>query len=487
MGGLAQLARAKGFKVTGCDANVYPPMSTQLEQAGIELIEGFGEEQLKLAPDAWVVGNVATRGMPLIEVLLNRGERLISGPQWLAENILPSHRVLAVSGTHGKTTTSSILAWLLEDAGLEPSFLIGGVPENFGVSARLSSRLRKGLAASGSAASEQGAADDRPPFVIEADEYDTAFFDKRSKFLHYRAEVAVLNNLEFDHADIFPDLEAIERQFHHWVRTLPNKGRLIVNAREEALSRVLARGAWTPIDAFHAADGWSLKTSSASQPQAQDLDVFDVFRRGEFVARVQSPLLGEHNRSNVLAAIAAAAALGVPAQTACASVARFAGIKRRMQVRGEVRGIEVLDDFAHHPTAIATTVAGLKTAMQKTAGGAGKSSGRILAVIEPRSNTMKLGVMAAKLAGSLVDADLVFAYSGGIDWDLKGALASLGSRAQTHGNLDALIAAIASIAIPGDRILVMSNGGFGGIHERLLKALAAQEAQPPQASGAPAR
>jgi UDP-N-acetylmuramate: L-alanyl-gamma-D-glutamyl-meso-diaminopimelate ligase len=445
-------------------------MSTQLEQAGIELIQGFGEEQLKLAPDCWVVGNVATRGMPLIEALLNRGERLVSGPQWLAENILPSHRVLAVAGTHGKTTTSSILAWLLQDAGLEPSFLIGGVPENFGVSARLSSRLQQRSTAKGAGDAHATSADNRPTFVIEADEYDTAFFDKRSKFLHYRAEVAVMNNLEFDHADIFADLEAIERQFHHWVRTLPSDGRLVVNAREEALTRVLARGAWTAIDHFHASQGWALLPSSPTHATSPGADVFEVLHHGRPVGVVQSPLLGEHNRSNVLAAIAAAVALGVPADKACASVAGFAGVKRRMQARGEVRGIEVLDDFAHHPTAIATTVAGLKSRIH------GGKPGRILAVIEPRSNTMKLGVMSAKLAGSLVDADLVFAYSGGIDWDLKGALAALGSRAQTHADLDALVAAIAAAARPGDRVLVMSNGGFGGIHERLLKALQASQA-----------
>lgn len=457
MGGVAQLARARGFKVTGCDANVYPPMSTQLEQAGITLIEGFSEDQLALKPDVWVVGNVARRGMPLIEALLNQGVRLQSGPQWLAENILSDHRVLAVSGTHGKTTTSSILAWLLEDAGLSPSFLIGGVPENFGVSARLS-------------AGRVG----RPAFVIEADEYDTAFFDKRSKFLHYRAEVAILNNLEFDHADIFSDLAAIETQFHHWVRTLPSQGRLIVNHQEPALARVIARGAWTPINTFNDSAGWSITEApsgahgSYGASGAQDtMDRFNVGFEGQIVGQVQSPLTGAHNRSNVLAAIAAAVAFGVPVETACASVARFEGVKRRMQVRGEVRGIAVLDDFAHHPTAISTTVAGLKDQMRRAG-----ESGRILAVIEPRSNTMKLGVMAARLADSLVDADQTFAYAGGIDWDLSGALSPLGSRAQVCVDIHHLVAAIAATARPGDRILVMSNGGFGGIHEKILSALA---------------
>lgn len=456
MGGVAQLARACGYKVTGCDANVYPPMSTQLEQAGITLMEGFSEDQLALKPDVWVVGNVARRGMPLIEALLNQGARLQSGPQWLAENILSTHRILAVSGTHGKTTTSSILAWLLEDAGLSPSFLIGGVPENFGVSARLSA-----------------ASNTRPPFVIEADEYDTAFFDKRSKFLHYRAEIAILNNLEFDHADIFPDLAAIETQFHHWVRTLPSQGRLIVNHQESALARVIAKGAWTPVNAFNDPAGWCIhefqpdnKTAPNSARSIDGMDRFDVWFEGQIVGHVESPLTGAHNRSNVLAAIAAAVAYGVPAATACASVARFEGVKRRMQVRGDVNGIAVLDDFAHHPTAIATTVAGLKDQMRRAG-----ESGRILAVIEPRSNTMKLGVMAAKLADSLTDAELTFAYSGGIDWDLTSALSPLGLRAQVHPDMDHLVAAIALAAKPGDRILVMSNGGFGGIHEKILSAL----------------
>ena len=459
MGGLAQLARAQGHRVTGCDANVYPPMSTQLERAGIELIQGFGQEQLGLAPDVWVVGNVATRGMPLVEALLNAGARLVSGPQWLAENILICHRVLAVSGTHGKTTTSSILAWILEDAGCAPSFLIGGVPENFGVSARLSTSRAL------------------PPFVIEADEYDTAFFDKRSKFLHYRAEIAVLNNLEFDHADIFSDLAAIETQFHHWVRTLPSNGRLIVNAREEALARVMARGAWTPVDYFHRADGWAIDTSNAN-PSArrasgdlatQGFDEFQVLHHGKPVGTVCSPLTGEHNRSNVLAAIAASVAYGVPAEKACDAIARFEGVKRRMQLRGERRGVMVLDDFAHHPTAIATTVDGLKSQMRLASENA--QTGRILAVIEPRSNTMKLGVMSSRLAQSLNDADYTFAYSGGIDWDLVGALAPLGDRAMVEKDLDALVRAIVSVARAGDRILVMSNGGFGGIHDKLLAAL----------------
>jgi len=434
MGGLAQIARARGFRVTGCDANVYPPMSTQLELAGIELIEGFSADQIRLAPDVWVVGNVATRGLPLVEALLNQKARIVSGPQWLAENILNEHRVLAVAGTHGKTTTSSILAWCLEDAGLSPSFLIGGVPENFGVSARLQQSGVQSKDLRG------------PPFVIEADEYDTAFFDKRSKFLHYRAEVAVMNNLEFDHADIFSDLAAIETQFYHWVRTLPKEGRLIINATEPALGRVISRGHYTPIDYFHHADGWAI----ASPSSASDA----------------SPIGGISADSSHRDSFAAAAAFGVSAEQSCAAIARFQGVQRRMQIRGEVDGIQVLDDFAHHPTAIATTVEGLKRQQQQSG-----HPGRILAVIEPRSNTMKLGVMSARLADSLREADLVFGFAGGIDWDLGLALSPLQSRASVHRDLNDLVHGIVAQARAGDRILVMSNGSFGGIHDKLITAL----------------
>lgn len=462
MGGLAQIARARGFRVTGCDANVYPPMSTQLERAGIELIEGFSADQIRLAPDVWVVGNVATRGLPLVEALLNQRARIVSGPQWLAENILNAHRVLAVAGTHGKTTTSSILAWCLEDAGLSPSFLIGGVPENFGVSARLQ-RPGAGLG------DPRGA-----PFVIEADEYDTAFFDKRSKFLHYRAEVAVMNNLEFDHADIFSDLAAIETQFYHWVRTLPAEGRLIVNASEPALGRVMSRGHYTSVDYFHHEEGWSVASPWASEAVSllgtssvlSPLDSFEILHKGRVVGSVSSPMHGAHSRSNVLAAVAAAVAFGVPAEQACASIARFQGVQRRMQLRGEIDGIQVLDDFAHHPTAIATTVEGLKRQQQRSG-----DFGRVLAVIEPRSNTMKLGVMSARLAESLREADLVFGFAGGIEWDLGKALSPLQSRAFVHQDLNDLVHSIVAQARVGDRILVMSNGGFGGIHEKLLAAL----------------
>ncbi len=449
MGGLAVLARAAGHRVTGCDANVYPPMSTQLRSAGIDLIEGFSSEQMDLSPDVWVVGNVAARGMPLIESLLDAGAAMTSGPAWLADNLLGRHRVLAVAGTHGKTTTSSLLAWILEDAGYAPSFLIGGVPENFDLSARLAGEY----------------------FVIEADEYDTAFFDKRSKFLHYRAEIAVLNNLEFDHADIFPDLAAIETQFHHWIRTLPGRGRLVINHAEPAFGRVLARGVWTPVMRFNvglAESGWSIGPGSADSVMKHDPDAdrFDVLLNGQTAGTVSSPLTGLHNRSNVLAAVAAAVAAGVSADKACAAVARFGGVKRRMQLRGEAMRVQVLDDFAHHPTAIATTVEGLRERMQRRG-----ESGRVLAVIEPRSNTMKLGVMAGRLAQSLQQADHTYAYSGGIQWDLPGALAPLAPRVSVMASIQDLVDAVVSAARPGDRILVMSNGGFGGIHDAILRAL----------------
>jgi len=436
MGGIAVIARQAGHTVTGCDANVYPPMSTQLEAQGIRLSEGYGVEQLALEPDIWVVGNVVTRGkQPLMEEILNRGLPYVSGPQWLAENLLREKWVLAAAGTHGKTTTASMLAWILEDCGLNPGYLIGGVPMNFGVSARLT---------------------DSPFFVVEADEYDTAFFDKRSKFVHYRPRTAILNNLEYDHADIFPDLAAIETQFHHLVRTIPGNGLIVANGREASLERVLQRGCWTPVERFGGeAGGWQAGADTAAG--------FAVSLGDGFQGRVEWSLQGEHNRMNALAAIAAARHAGVPAKHACAALGRFANVKRRMELRGEVNGVTVYDDFAHHPTAIATTLAGLRARV----GGA-----RILAVLEPRSNTMKLGVMKALLADSLKEADRVFCYTGGIDWDAAGALAPLGDTASTHADLGELVAAIAAAARPGDQVLVMSNGGFGGIHERLLRRLA---------------
>jgi len=435
MGGIAVIARQAGHTVTGCDENVYPPMSTQLEQQGIRLTEGWDPRQTELCPDLYVIGNVVSRGNRLMEAILDRGLPYVSGPQWLAETLLHNRWVLAVAGTHGKTTTASMLAWILEDAGLRPGFLIGGVPMNFGISARIT---------------------DSHFFVIEADEYDTAFFDKRSKFVHYRPRTAVLNNLEFDHADIFPDLGAIETQFHHLVRTMPGNGLIVANGAEASLDRVLARGCWTPVERFGVPAGWQ-----AGPPDADG--AFDVILKGELLGRVQWDLLGEHNRWNAIAALAAARHAGVPLAAGIDALGRFRNVRRRMELRGTVRDIAVYDDFAHHPTAIATTVGGLRHRV----GGA-----RILAVIEPRSNTMKLGVMKAQLPGSLHDADRVYCYAGGLGWDAAEALAPLGDRAETYMDIAALVGAVSAEARPGDHILVMSNGGFGGVHGRLLERLA---------------
>jgi UDP-N-acetylmuramate: L-alanyl-gamma-D-glutamyl-meso-diaminopimelate ligase len=436
MGGIAQLAVASGHRVTGCDANVYPPMSDQLRQAGIELIEGFATEQLALNPDIFVIGNAVSRGNPLLEAILDRGLPYVSGPQWLAENVLQGRWVLGVAGTHGKTTTSSMLAWILEDANMAPGFLIGGVPLNFGVSARLG---------------------DTPFFVIEADEYDTAFCDKRSKFIHYRPRTAVLNNLEFDHADIFADLAAIETQFHHLVRTLPQSGLVVSNATEASLERVLQRGCWTPVERFNDANGYRTAGDDASG----ELILYGA--NGE-IGRTVWQLTGEHNRANACAALLAARHVGVPFAKGLEALARFGNVKRRMEVRGVVRDITVYDDFAHHPTAIATTVAGLRRKV---------GAARILAVLEPRSNTMKLGTMKSQLPDSLREVDIAFCYAGNLGWDAREALAPMGERAHIHDDLDTLAAAVTAIARPGDHILVMSNGGFGGIHNKLLERLSA--------------
>ncbi len=437
MGGIAVIARQAGFRVTGCDANVYPPMSEQLAAQGIDLIEGFGADQIALAPDVFVIGNVVTRGrQPLMEEILDRGLPYVSGPQWLYEQVLRHKWVLAVAGTHGKTTTSAMLAWILQDAGLTPGYLVGGVPTNFGVSARLT---------------------DSPFFVIEADEYDTAFFDKRSKFVHYRPRTVILNNLEFDHADIFPDLAAIETQFHHLVRTVPGNGLIVANGRDAALDRVLERGCWTPVERF-GADG----RDGCWQALALDASSFDVLLDGQPQGRVHWGLVGEHNRMNALAAIAAARHTGVPPAAACAALGRFENVKRRLEVRGTVAGVTVYDDFAHHPTAIATTLAGLRSKV---------GDARILAVLDPRSNTMKLGVMKAQLPDSLAAADLVFVYAADLAWDARPVFAPLGERAQVHQALAELTEAIARAARPGDHVLIMSNGGFGGIHDKLLARL----------------
>jgi len=448
MGGIAQLARAEGHRVTGCDAGVYPPMSTQLEAAGIELVEGYGIEQIDLRPDCFVVGNAISRGNPLLEEILDCGLPYVSGPQWLADHVLPGRWVLAVAGTHGKTTTSSMLAWILEDAGLSPGFLIGGVPMNFGVSARLS-----------------GKASDSPFFVIEADEYDTAFCDKRSKFIHYRPRTAILNNLEFDHADIFSDLAAIETQFHHLVRTLPRTGLLVSNAGEASLERVLKRGCWTALERFNERSGWHVTGDDAEGSLC-------LMQGDTVIGETHWSLNGEHNRTNALAALLAARHVGVPIDKGLDALSRFENVKRRMELRGTVRGISVYDDFAHHPTAIATTLAGLR---HKIGNGtnAGADAPRILAVLEPRSNTMKLGVMKAQLPGSLVDADRVFCYAANLGWDAVEALAPMGDKAVVADQLDILVKQIVAMARPGDQILVMSNGGFGGIHDKLLTALAA--------------
>jgi UDP-N-acetylmuramate: L-alanyl-gamma-D-glutamyl-meso-diaminopimelate ligase len=443
MGGLAKIARSRGHAVTGCDAQVYPPMSDQLRALGIELHEGYDAEQLERYPaDLYVVGNAMTRGKPVIEAILDRGLAYVSGPQWLAENVLAEKWVLAVAGTHGKSTTSSMLAWILEDAGLEPGFLIGGVLRNFGVTARATAS---------------------PFFVIEADEYDTAFFDKRSKFVWYRPRTAVLGNLEFDHADIFPDLAAIETQFHHLVRVVPSNGLLVVNGAQAALERVLARGAWTPVERFGVGQAWSVGTIHPD-------DSFDVMLEGAKQGTVRWDLMGDHNRQNALAALAAARHAGVPVPRAIEALARFEGVKRRMELRGAAHGIAVYDDFAHHPTAFETTIAGLRRRV---------GASRIVAVFEPRSNTMKLGTMQDRLASSLSDADLVFCYAKDLGWDPSHALAALGTRAYTHVDMGTMVETLARMLRPGDHVLVMSNGGFGGVHEKILERLSARGARAP--------
>jgi UDP-N-acetylmuramate: L-alanyl-gamma-D-glutamyl-meso-diaminopimelate ligase len=443
MGGIAALAKQAGYKVTGCDANVYPPMSTQLEAQGITLIEGYTVDQITLNPDIYVIGNAVSRGNLLMEEILNQGLPYISGPQWLAEHVLQGKWVLAVAGTHGKTTTASMLAWILEDAGLAPGFLIGGVPENFSVSARLPGQPK------------QDTKSISPFFVIEADEYDTAFFDKRSKFVHYHPRTAVLNNLEYDHADIFEDLPAIEKQFHHLIRTIPQNGLVVVNAGEASLQRVIDKGCWTPVETFGSQDKWH-----ATNEQSDGS--FDVMYGKTLQGRLQWKIIGSHNRLNALASIAAARHVGVPVAQSIAALNAFKNVKRRMELRGIVHNISVYDDFAHHPTAIATTVAGLRAKVGQA---------RILAVLEPRSNTMKLGTMKAALPTSLVEADCVFCYGANLDWDIADALLPIEKKSQVFMDLDALITAIAKVAESGDHILIMSNGGFGGIHQKLLDKL----------------
>jgi UDP-N-acetylmuramate: L-alanyl-gamma-D-glutamyl-meso-diaminopimelate ligase len=473
MGGLAALAREAGHRVTGCDAGVYPPMSDQLRTLGIDLVEGWDADQVAFKPDLFVVGNVVSRARqadgspkyPLMEAILDAGLPYTSGPQWLAEHVLQGRHVLAVAGTHGKTTTTSMLAWMLEHAGLEPGFLVGGVPENFGVSARLGN-VAPTLAASrgslppGGAVPPRGgpAAGRAAPFVIEADEYDTAFFDKRSKFVHYRPRTAILNNLEYDHADIFDDLAAIERQFHHLLRTVPSSGRVVANGLEESIARVLHMGCWSELRSFGAA-----VSDFSAEGEPHD---FAVLEHGKPVARVQWDITGVHNQLNALAAIAAAQHLGVAPEQAARALRDFRNVKRRMELLGGAGGVTVYDDFAHHPTAIRTTIDGLRRKV---------GDARILAVFEPRSNTMKLGTMKSQLPWSLEQADLAFCHAGGLGWDPRAALAPMGSKAQVGDDVDELVQRVVRAARPGDHVLCMSNGGFGGIHRKLLAALGQHE------------
>lgn len=459
MGGLALIARAAGHRVTGCDASVYPPMSTQLTEQGIELIEGFEASQIDLAPDLFVIGNVVSRGNPLMEAILDRGLPYVSGPQWLGDHVLRDQHVLAVAGTHGKTTTSSMLAWILEQAGMKPNFLIGGIAPGLGVSARLDPSVRH--------------------FVIEADEYDTAFFDKRSKFVHYRPRTAILNNLEYDHADIFADLAAIETQFHHLVRTIPSNGLVICPSHDSALKRVIERGCWTPVAHLDDPQQWTVGDADAQGH-------FEVRWHGESVGTVRWTLTGRHNRLNALAAIVAAGHVGVSPAQAIDALTCFSGVRRRMELRGVVDDIHVYDDFAHHPTAIETTLAGLRDQV---------GTARIIAILEPRSNTMKLGAMAARLPHALASSDLVFCYEErkgkhALGWDAGAVLAPLGQRVSIHHDIAPLVEAIAQQALPGDHLVVMSNGGFGGIHDKLLLALqdrrSALASSPARATAGPA-
>jgi UDP-N-acetylmuramate: L-alanyl-gamma-D-glutamyl-meso-diaminopimelate ligase len=446
MGGIALLARALGHQVSGSDANVYPPMSTQLAAAGIHLCEGYRPEHLQPPPDCVLVGNAMSRGNPAVEYLLDSGLPYVSGPQWLAEHVLHDRWVLAVAGTHGKTTTSGMLAWILEAAGLDPGFLIGGVPQNFGISARLGTS---------------------PYFVVEADEYDTAFFDKRSKFVHYRPRTLVINNIEFDHADIFDDLAMIQRQFHHLLRTVPGRGRVLVPVADPAVDEVLAMGLWTPSETF----GVSAPAYWHCADRHADSSDFAVFAGDRPAGRVRWELLGEHNVNNALAALAAAHHAGVPASQGVAALAGFRNVKRRLELFAEVAGVRVYDDFAHHPTAIRTTLAGLR---QRVGGE------RIVAVLEPRSNTMRLGVHSEHLGQALQAADQVVFYApASLRWDARPLQQELGARGMVLDSVGEIVERLAERLRPGDHVLVMSNGGFEGIHPRLVTALEQRQAPPP--------
>ncbi|MBV6415593.1 MAG: UDP-N-acetylmuramate--L-alanyl-gamma-D-glutamyl-meso-2,6-diaminoheptandioate ligase [Steroidobacteraceae bacterium] len=442
MAGIAAIAKSAGHRVTGSDRNVYPPMSTQLAALGIDVVQGYDAAQLEPRPDVVVIGNVMSRGVPVIEAVLDRGLRYESGPEWLERAVLADRWVLAVAGTHGKTTTSSMLAWILEYAGLAPGFLIGGMPGNFEVSARLGST---------------------PFFVIEADEYDTAFFDKRAKFVHYRPRTLVLNNLEFDHADIYPDLGSIQRQFHHLVRMVPGTGRIVANGADPNIEAMLAMGCWTPCERFGSGPGahWSARPTGGD-----DYSRFEVLEHGTALATVEWSQFGAHNVANALAAIAAARHAGVPVPVAADALRGFRGIKRRMELLGEVGGVRVYDDFAHHPTAIATTIDGLR----RRSGAA-----RIVAVLEPRSNTMKMGVHRDTLAASLAGADEIWLHApGDLGWDAAGALAPLGARVHFTATVDSLAHELVPRLQRGDQVLIMSNGGFGGLHDKVLAGLAAR-------------
>jgi UDP-N-acetylmuramate: L-alanyl-gamma-D-glutamyl-meso-diaminopimelate ligase len=441
MGGAAQIAKAQGDEVSGSDMDIYPPMSEQLEAAGIPLMSGYDPAHLQPEPDLVVIGNALSRGNPAVEYVLEHGLPYTSGPQWLAEHVLRGRWVLAVAGTHGKTTTASMLAWILEHAGLQPGFLIGGVPLNFGISAR---------------------AGDEPFFVIEADEYDTAFFDKRSKFVHYRPRTLVMNNLEFDHADIFDDIEAIQRQFHHLVRTVPRNGLIVSPLNDGRLHEVLDQGCWTPTEHFDTDSEATWHVTAASA----DGQAFDVVCEGQRVGRVDWPLSGRHNIANALAALAAARHAGVPPSVGIEALNRFRNVRRRMELRGESAAIRVYDDFAHHPTAIRLTLEGLRAQVGKA---------RIFAVLEPRSNTMRMGVHADQLGPALRCADRVMIYApDDLGWDPAAVLRPLGTRATVLDSTAGIIDAVAAEAGPGDHVLIMSNGGFEGIHQRLLDRLASR-------------
>jgi UDP-N-acetylmuramate: L-alanyl-gamma-D-glutamyl-meso-diaminopimelate ligase len=465
MGGVAALARELGHDVEGSDQAIYPPMSTQLEQLGIALKQGYLPEHIDADCAQVIVGNALSRGNPAVEAVLDDGRAYTSGAQWLSEQVLPGRDTLAVAGTHGKTTTTSILTWLLHAAGREPGFLIGGVAEDFGVSARLGRPVAEPPSVAsrhllpGDDGDQRPGPTDRPLFVVEADEYDTAFFDKRSKFVHYRPLVAILNNLEYDHADIFPDVAAIQRQFHHLVRTVPRRGRLIVNGEDAHLREVLAMGCWTPVERF----GFDPAFEWSARLLADDGSHFVVLQHGRELGEVRWPLLGRHNVMNALAALAAAHAVGVAPAQVMPALARFRSVKRRLEVLGQARGITVYDDFAHHPTAIRTTLEGLRAKV---------GAARIVVAMEPRSNSMRLGAHALALAPSLDAADaVVFLQRPELAWDAAKVISAVRGQASAAADVDALLAALQAQARAGDHVVFMSNGGFDGAPRRFLAAL----------------